>query len=253
MRASSLLIDHQLITHLSEHLSNSTSENRIYKSQSQDLFTHQFDIMAGSEDDSVDESHMNGGPVPAKKPFKLTAAQKSRYPSITKAKLPLEEILGVLDKYVADVAPQNDSASSTSSTSTATAKSTPPLLFPARIKLNCKEGEQTYDCGHEVMRINSSWENVDLRANIKDKFTKLQKADGAKRSNLGPRSFWSDIHDIVEIKTSCVPNAVDAWTPVDEQGHGQTFVTDENCADVLDMIKNVVTPILSVVIAPRQK
>jgi hypothetical protein len=210
--------------------------------------------MADSPDESNAETVINGGFPKTKKPVKVNQQLKNRYSSMTNpqlnAHLTVDQLFTALDRYFAENAPQHDGASSTPAAPTApTVTSAPSLLFSARIKLNCKENGHTYDCGHEVMRIGSSWNYVDLCANIKNKFTNLQSADATKRSNIGPCSYWSNIHKIVEIKTSCASNAVNSWVPLDDE-QGQTVITQENCADVLDMIKNVVVPSLSVVIAP---
>lgn len=152
-----------------------------------------------------------------------------------------EEKLAQVDAYVGAIAdPPKDTPEEPSY-----------RYFSVRVKVDGKDSldsDHKYPCGQEALKIKSNWDHLTLCTFLKTKWQDIQKGDIKKRVNIGLRSHWSDLHEVIEIKVPWAQDG-DDWCsdPIEPM-----TITEDNCKQVLDMLKDVKVPKMLVVIAPRE-
>jgi hypothetical protein len=120
--------------------------------------------------------------------------------------------------------------------------------FLVRIKLWCKDGDDTIKGGHEVFQINSLLDFKDLKEDLKTKFRKILKKETEGRRNLSLRCYWSVKHKVTTIKVLWAPNVDEGWVSGEDTNLEQTILTAENCKQVMQLLKSQPLPTMSVTI-----
>ena len=83
--------------------------------------------------------------------------------------------------------------------------------------------------------VNSSWDYVTLCTAIKRNYQHFQEGNAGERKNIGLRAYWSKLHVLEEVKA--------VWSTDEWSGRlDETVVTEDNCLEILDMMKSIMAP-----------